>query len=103
MIDYPQYKKNKDIPTIKTILCPACNKKRLGKYTNTDGSIDIANTETVEVRGVERYLEVCQFCVNKYRIEDEKFVFDNMRKLSKAFMKDEDKNKESDHKDFSLN
>lgn len=103
MIGYAQHKKNKDIPTIKIILCPACNKKRLGKYANTDGSIDVASVDTVEVRGEERYLEVCSFCVNKYRIEDEKFVLDNMRKLSKAFMEDQDEDNGSDHKDFSLN
>ena len=103
MIGYAQHKKNKDIPTIKTMLCPACDKQRLGKYANTDGSVDAVNTETVEVRGEQRYLEVCPFCVNKYRIADEKFVIDNMRKLSKAFMADQDEDKGSDHKDFSLN
>lgn len=103
MIGYERYKKNKIIPTIKTITCPACNKNRLNKYANDDGSVDAASQETVEVREEVRYLEVCRFCVARYSKADNKFVMDNMHKLSKAFQESHDDDKESDHKDFSLN
>jgi len=101
MIGYAQYKKNGDIPTIRTITCPACQKNRLGKYENDDGSVNPVNEETVEVRGETRNLEVCMPCINRYRRSDEKFVLENMRKLSKALTESE--RKESDHRDFSLN
>jgi hypothetical protein len=94
---------NRDIPTIRIVTCPACERDRLNKYANADGSIDVANEETVEVRGQQRYLEVCNFCVVRYRKADEKFVTDNMRKLAKAFQDGKSEDGESDHKDFSLN
>jgi hypothetical protein len=90
--------------TIAVIACPACNKKRLKKCANEDGTVSPADTTTVDVRGEERFLEVCEHCIAKYRKADERFVMNNMNKLSKAFT---DPNKEpdtdSDHKDFSLN
>lgn len=103
MIGYEQHNKNETIPTIKVITCPACNKNRLGKYANDDGSVDPAIEETVEVRGSERHLEVCQFCSDRYRKQDERFVFENMRKLAQAMKESEGKDTGSDHKDFSLN
>ena len=103
MIGAERYKKNKTIPTINLIICPACNKQRLHKYINKDGSVDAANAETVEVRDEIRFLEVCGFCVEKYRKADDKFVMDNMHKLAKAFQDKPSKDDESDHKDFSLN
>ncbi|MHA2063103.1 MAG: hypothetical protein ACXABY_01860 [Candidatus Thorarchaeota archaeon] len=98
-----QHNKNKAIPTIRLVTCPACKKDRLGKYENADGSVDAASEETVETRGEKRYLEVCDFCVKKYRKVDEGFVTDNMRKLAKAFQDDKSEDGQSDHKDFSLN
>jgi len=98
-----QYNDGKDIPTIRVVTCPACKKPRLNKYQNADGGVDAANEETVEVRGENRYLEVCGFCTVKYRKADELFVLKNMRKLAKAFKSEKPKDDESDHKDFSLN
>ena len=101
-----QYSKQKKIPTIKKVTCPACEKDRLGKYVNDDGSVSPVLMETVEVRGDERYLEVCDFCSNRYRQEDERYVLDNYRKMVKAMnapKTDDAENKETDHKDFSLN
>ena len=103
MIGASQYKKNKSIPTIRIISCPNCDKKRLGRYENEDGSVTPASEETVKVRDTDRYLDVCRFCVAKYRKEDEQFVRENMRKLAKSFKDDGPDDKESDHKDFSLN
>ncbi len=93
---------NIDIPTIRMITCPACNKDRLGKYLNEDGTIGVASTKTVEVRDEKRYLEGCSFCVEKYRKADERFVMENMKKLRKAFQEQQPAG-ESDHTDFSLN
>ncbi len=104
MINAGQYKKNKTIQTIRVVTCPACNKDRLSKYVAKDGSVDAASQETVEVRDEIRFLEVCTFCVDRYRRADEKFVMENMRKLAKAMQEDKsDDGGESDHKDFSLN
>jgi hypothetical protein len=104
MIGASQHKsKNTDtIPTIKLVICPACDRDRLCRYANDDGSVDVAATDSVEVRGNVRYLDVCGACVNKYRAEDEKFVMDNMHKLSKAFISG-DTDEDTTHKDFSLN
>lgn len=100
-----RYRKNRAIPTINLITCPACDKDRLNKYVNEDGSVNAASEETVEVRDEKRFLEVCGFCVERYRKADEKFVMENMRKLAKAMQesKSDDGDGESDHKDFSLN
>ncbi len=98
-----RHNNSSDIPTIRMITCPACSKNRLGKYVNDDGSVTPASQETVEVRGVQRYLEACSFCVAKYQEQDKKFVKENLSKLSKAFKEDNVPDDESDHKDFSLN
>lgn len=105
MINASKYKSKSsdEIPTIKHVECPACNKPRLGKYLNADGSVDEANQETVEVRDEQRHLEVCGFCADRYRKADEKFVKDNIEKLAKAFQEGRDDDGDSDHKDFSLN
>jgi len=103
MIGAERYRKNKTIPTIHLVTCPACKKDRLGKYVNADGSVDTVNEETVEVRDEARFLDVCGFCIERYRKADEKFVMENMRKLAKAFQDDKPEDGESDHKDFSLN
>ena len=50
MIGYSQHRKDKVIPTIRIIVCPACSNNRLRKYANDDGSVDAASEETVEVR-----------------------------------------------------
>ncbi len=103
MIGAERYRKNKVIPTINFVTCPACKKDRLGKYINEDGSVDTPSEETVEVREEARFLEVCGLCVERYRRADEKFVMENMRKLAKAFQEETPEDGESDHKDFSLN
>ena len=97
-----QQHKNNAIPTIRLVTCPACNKDRLGKYEETDGSIPPANTDIVTVRGEERYLEVCEFCIVRYQKADKQFVAHNMRKLARS-LKDTKPEDQSDHKDFSLN
>ncbi len=98
-----RHNNNNSIPTIRMITCPACNKDRLGKYVNEDGSVTPASQETVEVRGEQRYLEACGFCVAKYQEQDKRFVKQNLSKLSKAIKDDNVPDGESDHKDFSLN
>lgn len=98
-----RHNKSNSIPTIRMITCPACNKPRLGKYVNDDGSVTPASQETVEVRGVHRHLEACSFCVAKYQEQDKRFVRDNLGKLSKAIKEDNVPDGESDHNDFSLN
>lgn len=103
MTDAAQHRKSEAIPTIRLVTCPACKKDRLNKYANKDGSVDAASEKTVEVRDEIRFLEVCGFCVAKYRKADERFVMDNMQKLRKAIQADKPKDGESDHKDFSLN
>lgn len=94
---------NNDIPTIRMVTCPACNKNRLGKYVNDDGSVTPVSQETVEVRDNQRYLEACSFCVKKYQDQDKRYVKENLSRLSKAMVKDNIPDGESDHKDFSLN
>lgn len=106
MIGYEQHKKNKEIPTIKTITCPACNKDRLSRYVNADGSVSSASEEVIEVRGESRHLDVCGMCVSRYRQQDQRFVLDNYRKMVQAMSEvktDEVDGKQTDHKDFSLN
>ena len=103
MTDPTQHKKNNTIPTVRMVTCPACNKNRLGKYENSDGTIDAVSDITVDVRGEERYLEVCSFCVIRYHKIDERFMIKNMHKLSKAIQNDKPEDGTSDYKDFSLN
>lgn len=103
MIGAERHNKNKTIPTLRLVGCPACNKPRLHKQVNEDGSIDLVSQETVEVREQERYLEVCEFCIARYKAEDERFVKANLKKLAKAFGDQQLPDGETDHKDFSLN
>lgn len=105
MISASQYKSKttKAIRTIKLVICPACNKQRLHKYLNEDGSVIETSDHTVEVRDGKRFLDVCGHCIDRYRKSDETFVRENMRKLAKAFMSGESKDGDTDHKDFSLN
>jgi len=102
MINASRYRNNKKVPTMRMVACPACNKNRLTKYENDDGTIDAANNQTVDIRGEDRYLEACNICVAKYQRIDENFVIENMRKLARA-MQDDKEEGGSDHKDFSLN
>lgn len=103
MIGAAKHSKKQDIPTINIVDCPACGKHRLRKYVNQDGSVDAPSQQTVEVRDEERYLEVCEPCIARYRRSDDKFVKENLKKLSKAFNESDLPEGESDHKDFSLN
>lgn len=104
MIGAQKHSKNRKIPTMSPVTCPACGKRRLLKEIDDDGNVDAVSQETVDVRGSERYLEACGFCIIRYQKEDEKFVKANLDKLSKAF-NDEDRSDDgdSDHRDFSLN
>lgn len=103
MINAQKYNDN-EIPSFELVDCPSCNKVRLLKQINKDGSINAVNQQTVEVRGNHRYLEVCDYCIIKYRKEDERFVKENLKKLSQAFTDNiQRSDSESDHKDFSLN
>lgn len=104
MIGAAKHSRNKTIPTIKLIDCPACNKRRLERYVQEDGTVEAASTETVEVRGETRHLDACQFCVAKYQKSDERFVIQNMKNLRRAFKESvNDDEGGSDHNDFSLN
>ena len=103
MIGAAKHSKKKTIPTIKFITCPACEKDRFSRYADKDGNFTPASEETVKVRDKDRYLEACDFCVARYKSEDEKFIRENLRKLSKAINVDSPPEGESDHKDFSLN
>ena len=103
MIGAQKYSKNKTIPTIKLVTCPDCGKDRLQKTLNADGVLDPVSEETVEVRGKDRFLEVCEHCSARYQAEDKRFVKENLHKLSKAITKDNVPDGQSDHKDFSLN
>jgi hypothetical protein len=98
-----QHKRHPVIPTIKMVTCPACEKDRLGKYVGEDGTTAPVITETVMVRDEERHLDVCNFCITRYRKEDERFVMSNMRKLAKSAKDVTSKEEGSDHTDFSLN
>jgi DNA-directed RNA polymerase subunit RPC12/RpoP len=91
----------KTIPTLKYVDCPACNKKRLLKQVQEDGTVSAVSTETVEVREEQRHVDVCEFCVIRYQKADQRFVMENLRKIQKAVHVDRD-NVDSDHKDFQL-
>lgn len=104
MIGASKHKKNRAIPTIVLVECPACHKERLGRYLNDDGTTDPVSEDTVEVRGETRFLDACQFCVEKYQKSDERFIVENMKKLRRAFQESANKDDgDSDHNDFSLN
>lgn len=108
MIGAARHKKKTtdDIPTFRRVSCPSCSKQRLLKQTNEDGTVSLPSQETVEVRGEERFLEVCEFCTIKYQKQDETFARENLKKLAKAIKVDnlpDDEDGESDHRDFSLN
>lgn len=104
MIGASKHKRNKTIPTIVLVDCPACKKQRLGRYLKDDGTTDPVSEDTVDVRGETRFLDACEFCVAKYQRSDEKFIMENMKKLRKAFQATPDADDgESDHNDFSLN
>lgn len=91
----------KNIPTLKYVQCPACSKNRLLVKVQDDGTLPEISTDTVEVRGEQRFVQVCQFCLVKHEKADRKFVMDNLKKLQKAVHADRD-NVDSDHEDFQL-
>jgi ssDNA-binding Zn-finger/Zn-ribbon topoisomerase 1 len=99
MINAKKHRSGNKIPTIKIVDCPDCGKNRLGKYVNEDGTVSPASEETFDVRGEERFMEVCKFCSLKYQKSDQRYAKNNLAKLAKALKT----NKGSDHKDFSLN
>ena len=93
--------KTTTIPTLKHVTCPACSKDRLLVQVQDDGTVPSVSTDTVEVRGEQRFLQVCKFCFVKYEKADRKFVMENLKKLQKAVHVDRD-NADSDHEDFQL-
>jgi len=97
-----QRKPTRAIPIIQYVTCPSCKKDRLPKPLDENGKVVSASKQTVDVRGETRYLDVCSFCVVRYRQLDERFVEKNMRKLSQAMKERDVSDKDSDHTDFSL-
>lgn len=93
----------KTIPSFRYVTCPACNKPRLLKEIQEDGTLEAVSTDTVEVRGETRHVDACNFCIIKYEKADRRFVMDNLKKIQKAATStNRDDLKDSDHKDFSL-
>lgn len=88
------------IPTIVLVDCPKCKKHRLTKYLGEDGKPMPVSTETVDIRGETRLLDVCGTCNFHYREADKKFIMNNLAKLQKA-MRERNINRTSD-KDFSI-
>lgn len=86
---------------VRRVPCPDCGKERLIKRVMEDGQIEETSSETVEVRGEVRHIDVCMFCKTKYEKRDQKFVMDNLRKVQKA-AQNRDKASDSDHEDFTL-
>ncbi len=72
------------IPTIKLVKCPNCEKDRLGKYLSDDGQPFPVSSEKVDIRGTERFLDVCGPCAMRFREEDTRFVMSNLKKIQEA-------------------
>ena len=87
------------IATLRQVTCPSCKKDRLLKEVGDDGAVVETSTQTVDVRGQSRFMDVCNFCISKYRQEDQRFMVKNLRKLKQAMRLRKD---DSDHNDFSL-
>lgn len=96
----------KTIPSFRPVACPGCNKPRLLKEIKEDGTLDPVSTEQVDVRGEQRFTEVCGPCVQKYARADQRFVMENLKKIQKAMsvksIKRTDEDASGDHNDFSL-
>lgn len=92
----------KTIPSFRPATCPSCNKQRLLKEIKEDGTLDPVSTEQVDVRGEQRFIEVCESCHQKYTRADQRFVMDNLKKIQKAMSTSRDDLKGTDHEDFSL-
>ena len=71
-------------PTIKLVTCPSCKKDRLGKYLDDEGQPFPVSNEKVDVRGKERFLDVCGPCMTRFREEDTRFVMSNLKKIQDA-------------------
>ncbi len=95
-----QREKKSNIPTIKLVACPKCNKSRLGKYLGEDGKPLPISLETVDVRGEKRLVDICQFCVERYRQEDQRFIMKNLQKIQTAMRNR--KAGSTNEKDFSI-
>lgn len=93
-------RKSNDIPTLRYVECPACNKNRLLKEEQENGTLQAVSNETVEVRGEKRFLDACGSCKIRYQKADEQFVRQNLEKIKKAVSVDPDGN--TNHNDFSL-
>lgn len=76
--------KDKNIPTLKSVKCPACDKPRIYRYVKEDGTIDQPSDKTINIRGEVRYVDVCKFCQAKYERKDEIYIRNNMKRVSKA-------------------
>jgi len=66
------------------VKCPNCEKDRLGKYLGEDGQPYAVSNEKVDVRGKERFLDVCGPCAMRFREEDTRFVMANLKKIQEA-------------------
>jgi len=87
------------IPTIKLVKCPNCQKDRLGKYLGEDGQPFPVSSEKVDVRGKERFLDICGTCAMRFREEDTRFVMANLKKIQEAMRARKDG---TSNKDFSI-
>jgi hypothetical protein len=95
-------KRKEPIPTIKLVNCPNCNKQRLGKYLADDGQPYPVSNEKQDVRGAERFLDVCGPCATKFRTEDTRFVMANLKKIQEAMRIRKDGPAGTTDKDFSI-
>jgi uncharacterized protein YbaR (Trm112 family) len=87
------------IPTIHLVVCPSCNKKRHTKYEDSEGKVLVVNTETITVRGEQRFIDVCANCSIKYQIKDQRFIIQNLKKLQNAA---KSRNDGTTDKDFTI-
>ena len=90
------------IPTIKLVKCPNCEKDRLGKYLGEDGQPFPVSNEKIDVRGKERFLDVCGHCAMRFREEDTRFVMANLKKIQEAMRVRKDGPAGTTDKDFSI-
>ncbi len=95
-------KRKEPILTIKLVNCPNCKKQRLGKYLADDGQPYPVSNDKQDVRGVERFLDVCGPCAAKFRAEDTRFVMANLKKIQEAMRIRKDGPAGTTDKDFSI-
>ena len=92
-------RRKEPIPTIKLVKCPNCEKNRLGKYLAEDGQPFPVSNEKVDIRGKERFIDVCGPCAMRFREEDTRFVMANLKKIQEAMRT---RSAGTSDKDFSI-